>query len=46
MSKQREDYKLPKYRYCIKRETVITLSSNEESNNINNITDNFGGSDG
>ena len=24
--KQRADYKLPKYRYCIKRETVITLS--------------------
>lgn len=23
--KQRADYKLPKYRYCIKRETVITL---------------------
>ena len=22
---QRADYKLPKYRYCIKRETVITL---------------------
>lgn len=40
--KQRADYKLPKYRYCIKRETVITLPSNEESNNINTITDNFG----
>ena len=23
--KQRADYKLPKYRYCIKRETMITL---------------------
>ena len=28
--KQRADYKLPKYRYCIKRETMITLPTEKQ----------------